>query len=125
MNLHEKQLLFGKLFPEFLVELQGSEYGYQVKFGECKRTPEQAEWNFRHGLGIANSLHIYLLAGDIELYKDGHWLHTEKDLESFRPAAELWISKHELCRAGFFFKKPDGSIGKDPFHYSITHNGIE
>lgn len=125
MNLHEKQLLFGKLFPEFLVKIQSDEYGYQVKFGEAKRTEVQAKWNATHGFGIEKSLHRYLLACDIELYKDGKWLHTEEDLELFRPAAELWVSLHPLCRAGFFFHKPDGSIGKDPFHYSITHNGIE
>lgn len=112
MNLHQKQLLFGDLFVKFLAELHAR--GYQHKNGEYKRTVEQAQLNAESGVGIENSLHLLLLAADIELYKDGKWLKT---CEDYKEAAELWESMHELCAAGYYFN--DGN------HFSVRHNGVK
>lgn len=110
MNLHTKQLLFGDLFPKFLVQLHV--LGYQVKIGEVKRTEAQAAANAESGAGIADSLHLDLLAGDIELYRDGKWLTHVEDYER---AAILWESMHPLCSAGYRFG--------DGHHFSIMHRG--
>lgn len=112
MNLHKRQLLFGKLYAEFIVKLH--ELGYEVKHGETKRSKLQALANAATGKGIANSLHIKLLAGDLELYKDGKWLTK---IEDYKEAAELWESMHYLCSAGYYFG--DGN------HFSITFRGIK
>lgn len=111
MNLHRRQLLFGKLFSEFIVKLH--ELGYEVKHGETMRTKAQALLNVATGRGIARSLHIKLLAGDLELFKDLKWL---TELEDYKEAAELWESMHYLCTAGYYF-------GDGP-HFSITYQGI-
>ena len=112
MTLHEKQLLFGILFPRFLMQLHSM--GYGVKIGEVKRTQEQADINAATGAGISNSLHLILLAGDIELYRDGTWL---TEIEQYKEAAETWESMHELCTAGYYFG--------DGHHFSITHEGVK
>ncbi len=114
MNLHQKQLLHADLMLSFLVTLH--KRGYQHKNGEYKRGDAQAKYNAEHGLGIEDSLHKKLLAADIELYLGGEWL---TEAEDYKEAAELWVSLHPLCRAGYYFKKPD------VFHFSITHNGVE
>ncbi len=111
MNIHQKQLLFGYLFNDFLSQLHAM--GYEHKNGEYKRTPYQASRNAKLSVGVRNSLHLLLLAADIELYKDGKWL---RDCEDYKGAAELWESMHELCSAGYYFQ--DGN------HFSITHNGV-
>ena len=113
MNLHSKQLLFALLFGQFLVWLHYQ--GYKVKIGEVKRTKIQALKNAITGKGIIRSLHILLLAADIELYRNGKWLKKKED---YKEAAEHWTDMHPLCRAGYFWK-----FRIDPFHFSITHKG--
>ena len=113
MNLHEKQKLFAKLFGQFLVKLH--EVGYEVKIGEVKRTKIRALLNAVTGKGIAKSLHLLLLAADIELYKNYRWLRNKED---YREAAEIWTSLHPLCAAGYYWKNK-----KDWFHFSVMHDG--
>ena len=115
MRLDEKQKLFAKLVGTFLVKLH--EKGYEVKIGEVKRTQAQADENARTGRGISTSLHLLLLAIDIELYKKGTWL---RDKEDYRLAAEVWTGLHELCRAGYYWK-----TFNDPGHFSVSHQGRE
>ncbi len=114
MNLHYKQLLFADLMLGFLVTLHTR--GYQHKNGDYKRSEEQAKLNVEKGVGIYPSLHTLLLAADIELFSGNEWL---TDAEDYREAAELWVSLHPLCRAGYYFKKPD------VFHFSVTHMGLQ
>lgn len=51
--------------------LKAAELGYGVTFGEAWRTPEQAQWNADHHIGVAHSLHMERLAVDLNLFKDG------------------------------------------------------
>ena len=112
MNLHNKQLLFGELFPRFILILH--DLGYQVKIGEVKRTKNQAKLNELNGTGISNSLHTKLLAADIELYKNYQHL---TQLDDYKEAAEIWEKMHGYCRSGYYFG--------DGHHFSITHEGIK
>ncbi len=115
MTLHEKQKLFAMLFGQFLVKLHMA--GYEVKIGEVKRTKARALLNAVTGKGIAKSLHLDLIAVDIELYKDDQWLRSRKD---YKEAAEIWTSLHSLCRAGYYW-----ATRYDPNHFSLEHEGRE
>ena len=48
---------------------KAKELGFGVTLGEAFRTPEQAQWNADHGLGIVHSLHEDRLAIDLNLFK--------------------------------------------------------
>lgn len=115
MNLHRKQLLFPQLFWRFERWLE--DHGYERKYGDAKRSEEQAKWNAERGLGIEKSLHILLIAKDLEFYYQGEWLRGDNpDHEHhFRKIAEHWVDMHPLCRAGYYFK--------DPYHFSLEHEG--
>lgn len=110
MTLRQKQSVFAKLIAEHIVWLYSQ--GYEVTLGEAYRTAEQAELNAAKGIGIANSLHRYRLAVDLNLFKDGNYLYNTED---HRISGEKWETRHELCRWGGRFK--DGN------HYSIEHEG--
>lgn len=110
MTLREKQSLFAELVPgliEFAVES-----GYQVTFGEAYRSPEEAARLAKLGLGIAKSLHTVRLAIDLNLFKDGRYLSSNK---AHQPLGEFWELLHPLCRWG-------GRFG-DGNHYSLAHDG--
>jgi hypothetical protein len=90
--------------------------GYELTFGECWRTPEQAALNAKNGKGIARSLHNERLAIDLNLYKNGTWLIASED---HKPLGDYWKSLGaDHCWGGDFTKK-DGN------HYSITNGGIK
>lgn len=86
--------------------------GYELTFGEAWRTPEQAEWNARKGIGISNSLHLDRLAVDFNLFRNGKWL---KETEDFIQLGEYWESLAPDCAWG-------GRFG-DGNHFSIKHGG--
>jgi len=95
---------------------KAKELGYDLTFGECWRTPEQAAINAKIGKGIKRSLHTDRLAIDFNLYKDGVWLTRSED---HKPLGDYWKTLGEDHCWGGDFSKPDGN------HYSITHNGIK
>ncbi len=117
MTLREKQFLFSQLMAEFIswTYLQG----YAIIIGEVLRTKQQALWNQKKGLGIANSLHIKALAADLEFFKDGEWLRGDNSDHDkyFKALGKKWASMHYLCRSGYSFG--------DPYHFSITHGGVQ
>ena len=52
--------------------------GYEVTLGETIRSKEEAEANAKKGIGIRDSNHLYRLAIDLNLFKDGKYLTKEK-----------------------------------------------
>lgn len=116
MTLLEKQTLFAQDFSK-LIQYAAS-IGYQVTYGETERSKTQAEANAKAGKGIANSLHIIRLAGDLNLYKNGKYLDKSEDHRSlgvFWESLSTPEAKHRW--GGRFTSRPDGN------HYSIEHEG--
>lgn len=95
--------------------LKANELGYGVTLGEAWRTPEQAQWDADHGIGVAHSLHMDRLALDINLFKDGVYLTAS---EPYVQLGNWWTSLGPLYRYGGNFKI------RDYDHYSITPDGI-
>lgn len=107
-TLGQKQERFARLFAELI--LHAFSLGYTVRIGEVERSKAQAQSNAASGRGIANSLHLIRLAGDLHLFKDGKYL---ADTESHRQLGEWWEE-----RGGSW----GGRFG-DGNHYSIAHEG--
>lgn len=117
ITLHQKQSKFVELVAKLIQFCYSS--GYELSFGECYRTPEQARLNSLSGSGIANSLHTLRLAIDLNLFKDGKWLNRSED---FLPLGEWWEKQSTPefeCSWGGRFQHPDGN------HFSISHNGVK
>lgn len=92
------------------------EHGYQITFGECYRTKEQAEWNEQHGKGIANSLHCLRLAIDLNVFQDDALLTT---VDQHAPLGTFWKSLDSDARwGGDFVHLPDAG------HFSLTWQGV-
>lgn len=113
MTLVEQQRLFCELVCTKLVP-QALALGYEVRFGEALRTPEQAQWDADKGTGIACSLHCERLAIDLILDRDGQYLTRTEDYE---PLGTYWEGCHELARWGGRFTRPDGN------HFSLAWGG--
>ena len=113
MTLRDKQSLFVALVAELIREAYRQ--GFELTFGECYRSPEEAARLAQLGKGIAKSLHTQRLAIDLNLFKDGRYLSSA---ESHRPLGEWWKRQHPLTRwGGDFVGRPDGN------HYSLSHEG--
>jgi hypothetical protein len=134
----EKQRFFARLVGK-LIEFAYAQ-GYELTFGEAKRTDEQSEINAmgpvgrdrlaffiedlfpvlaaklrnNNGSGIRGSLHERSLAIDFNLFKDGQYLAKSEDHE---PLGVFWESLDPLCTWG-------GRFG-DGNHYSITDGGLK
>ncbi|HLG97121.1 MAG TPA: M15 family metallopeptidase [Bryobacteraceae bacterium] len=114
LTLIEKQHLFCQLAANLILEAIA--LGYQPRFGEAYRTPEQAELDAQKGTGIKNSEHCKRLALDLILDKDGVWLTNSND---YKPLGEWWKQQHPLCRwGGDFQSNPDGN------HFSLFDQGV-
>lgn len=114
LKLGEKQRIFvwnQHLFVEFVYKT-----GYEMTDGESFRTAEQAALNAKKGTGVAKSAHMWRLARDWNLFKDGVYL---TDTASHRQFGTFWKTLHPLNRWGGDFSKPDGN------HYSMEHEGIQ
>jgi D-alanyl-D-alanine carboxypeptidase len=94
---------------------KAAELGYSVTLGEAWRTPEQAQWDADHGIGIVHSLHMERLAIDLNLFKDGQYLTTP---ESYTQLGEWWQTLGGAYRWGGNF------TSKDYNHYSISPDGL-
>lgn len=115
--------------------------GFEVSVGETKRSDEQAEINaigqqgrervaelivvefpelakklINNGAanGVRNSTHLFQLAIDLNLFKDGVFLSTTED---HRPFGEWWEQQAPDARWGGRFK--DGN------HYSLEFGGVK
>ena len=115
MKLGEKQRRFVELVARLIEWSYAS--GYELTFGECYRTPEQAALNAKSGAGISNSLHTKRLAIDLNLFIDGVYQDRSED---YRALGDYWKSLDPLCRWGGDFKsRPDGN------HFSMEHEGVK
>jgi hypothetical protein len=115
LTLHQQQTLF----PQYVALLIQWVYknGYEVTFGECYRTPEQAALNAQSGAGISHSLHTQRLAIDLQLFKDGVYL---TDTYAYTSMGIYWESLDPLCCwGGRFTTRPDGN------HFSMTYGGVK
>lgn len=114
-TLREKQTRFAMAVPDLLREAQA--LGYFVTLGEAWRSPEQAQWNAQHGLGVSNSLHTQRLAIDLNLFTAEGTLITDdtghKDLGAW------WVQQQPDFRWGGNF-----TTLKDFDHYSLTPDGV-
>lgn len=113
MTLREKQSLFVVLIANLID--YGYAVGFEMTFGECYRSPEEAMRLAKLGKGIANSLHTSRLAIDINLFLDGKYLTKSEDYAELG----LWWEAHstksyECCWGGRF---------NDGNHFSIAHAG--
>ena len=113
MTLREKQSLFALLVSHLIQYAHAN--GYDVTFGEAWRSPEEAERLFQLGKGIRNSLHTIRLAIDLNLFKDGKYLHKSEDYAFLGLYWEsLGDDKLDTVWGGAF---DDGN------HFSIEHGG--
>jgi hypothetical protein len=113
MTLGNKQRLFVRLIGD-LIEFAYVR-GYEFTFGDAYRDPRlHGAIGENKGYGHRNSNHKQRLAIDLNLFKDGVYLTTDKDHEPF---GVYWESLNPLCRWGGRFN--DGN------HYSIEHNGMK
>jgi len=110
-SLGDKQRLFTRLVSDLLSFIHIR--GYEVTFGDAYRDARlHGELGVKLAYGHKNSCHKIRLAIDLNLFKDGVYLTTDKDHE---PIGIYWESLNPLCRWGGRFK--DGN------HYSLEHNG--
>ena len=112
MTLSQRQRLFARLLPRLIDYIYAE--GYEVSFGETWRSPETIKLYAKQGKGSSTSLHGERLAGDLNLFKNGHYLTRTEHHAKF---GEYWKSLHPLCRWGGDFSRPDGN------HYSIAYSG--
>lgn len=115
MTLGEKRREFSYMLAQLIVWCV--EQGYTVEIEEVKRGAAQAAANAASGAGIAHSLHLDGLAGDLSILKDGVLLASVDD---YRPIGEHWKGMHpENCWGGDFTTRPDAD------HFSRSNNGIK
>ena len=114
MSLGEKQRRFTELVGRFILWCYDN--GYELTFGECYRTPEQAALNAASGKGIANSLHTKRLAIDLNLFVNGEY---RTETEAYKQVGEYWKALDPEARWGGDFSRPDGN------HFSLEHEGIK
>ena len=108
MTLGDKQRKFSKMLAELI--LWAYEQGYEITMGEVFRTKEQAALNASRGKGIADSLHCYCLAADLNLFKDGVYLTKTED---HKELGEKWESMGGSWGGRF----------RDGNHYSLEWEG--
>ena len=85
MSLGDRQRRFTELVARFILWCYDN--GYELTFGECYRTPEQAALNAASGKGIANSLHTKRLAIDLNLFVNGEY---RTETEAYKQVGEYW-----------------------------------
>lgn len=115
MTLRQKQSVFAFELADLIFFIKDS--NYEVTFGEVLRSEEEAKRLKKLGIGIFPSLHMYKLAADLNLFKDGIYLSSTLSHKKF---GEYWESKTteelEFCWGGRF---------NDGNHYSIAHAGLK
>lgn len=120
MSLREQRCLFTRLVGELIVWAYSQ--GFEIAFGEVKRTKAQAQANAASGAGIANSLHLLGLAVDFDLYLGGVY---QTFSESHRAIGTKWKNMHALNRWGGDFRDGQGKPKPDGNHYSSERDGVK
>lgn len=114
MSLGEKQRRFVELVGRLIAWCYAN--GYELTFGECYRTPEQAALNAKSGAGISNSLHAKRLAIDVNLFVNGIY---RQESDAYKPLGDYWKTLDPDAAWGGDFSKPDGN------HFSLAHEGVK
>jgi len=118
MKLGEKQELFAESHCKLLSHAFG--LGLRVRQRELQRTPEMAALYVERGVGVANSTHIYSLAIDLYLTRDGTLMWRGPDYDALGAYwKSLSVPGANHCWGGDFSKP------YDPYHFSIEHNGVK
>jgi hypothetical protein len=96
---------------------KAKELGYTVTFGEAWRTPEQAQWDADHHIGIAHSLHMDRLAVDLNVFVNGVY-QADDSHGAYGALGAWWKTLGPMYRWGGDFKLVDLD------HFSISPDGI-
>lgn len=118
MTLGEKQELFAICLAKLILWL--NEKGYKTRLGDGPILPNRrmiVEGRTVKGLDVVHmnpGCHYYLVAQDINIFKDGKWLKQGNE-PIWAEAEQFWNSLDPLCVTG-------RSWG-DSNHFSMMHNG--
>lgn len=96
--------------------------GWKFVLAEAYRPPELAEIYAERGVGIKNSVHTLKLARDYYLF-DGH--RVLWDGPRYQESGDYWTSLHPLARWGGNFRNRGRGPGRDVYHFSFIHNGVQ
>jgi hypothetical protein len=96
---------------------QAATLGYGVTLGEAWRTPEQAQWDADHGIGISHSLHMERLAIDLNLFKNGVY-QADDSSGCYKALGDWWVALGPMYRWGGNFKLVDLD------HFSLSPDGV-
>ena len=80
--------------------------GYKCTFGETLRTKEMAQIYAKTGKGIVDSNHLYKLAVDLNLFKNGVYLSDAKEYKQF---ADYWLTLNTFNESGYYWKSVDAN----------------
>lgn len=81
-----------------------NQQGYACTFGETYRPKEMAQIYARTGRGVLDSNHLYKLAVDLNLFKNGVYL---SDAKEYRQFAEYWLTLNPFNESGYYWKSVD------------------
>lgn len=98
-------------FHEWLVS-----NGYEVTYGEVKRTPAQATVNVEQHIGIQHSLHLISLAEDLNIFKDGKLMTGAEGDATWEPIGKQWESLGGSWGGRF--------SNRDYNHFSLSYQGV-
>lgn len=114
MKLSEKQIIFSKMVGELLLWIY-RQTGYGISLGEVLRTPEQQKLYLEQGKSkTANSMHLYKLAIDLNLFINGVYVLDEN---KYRKLGEYW---EQLGKANNITARWGGRFGVNPADYHKT-----
>jgi hypothetical protein len=110
-SLREKQSRFVRMLANLLEFAHAR--GYEFTLGDAYRDPRlHGEIGVKLGYGHPKSAHKYKLAIDLNLFKDGKFLTSDKDHEPL----------------GLYWESIGGTWGgrfNDGNHYSLEHEGVK
>lgn len=118
MTIREKQSVFTQNIGR-LIDFAFKE-GYELTFGEAYRTDYQQAEYVRTGFSkTMSSRHLYRLAVDFNLFRNGILLNNSRD---FLPIGLYWESLHPDNVWGGDWNRnnnPDDDKFGDPYHFEM------
>lgn len=110
-TLGQKQRRFARMVARLLDKAH--DLGFEVSLGDAYRDPRvHGQMGVKMGYGAANSCHKMRLAIDLNLFRNGKYLDSDKDHE---PLGLWWESQGGTWGGRF----ADGN------HYSLEHGGFK
>jgi len=102
--------------------LKVPEFGYTATAGELWRTPEQAQWNADHHLGVSHSLHMDRLAIDLLVFVNGVY-QTDDSSGCYTKLGEWWEAlSSPIPGAKYMWGGRFAIVDYD--HFSLSPDGI-